>query len=85
TLPQLTPAFFTIAVVSLLNSFKVFREAYLIAGSYPHDRIYLLQHLFSNWFLALDMQKLCAAAVMVALVILVLVLALNKLWAGEEK
>lgn len=84
TLPMLMPTLFTIAVLSLLNSFKVFREAYLIAGSYPNDSIYLLQHLFNNWLARLDVQKLCAAAVVVALIILALVMLLNKLWSGGE-
>ena len=34
----------------MINSFKVFREAYLIAGNY--DSIYMLQHLFNNWFVS---------------------------------
>ena len=84
TMPALMPSLFTIAVLSLLNSFKVFREAYLIAGNYSHSSIYLLQHLFSNWFTALDMQKLCAAAVLVAAVILALIMVLQRLWEGNE-
>lgn len=84
TLPALMPTLFTVAVLSLLNSFKVFREAYLVAGNYPHRSIYLLQHLFNNWFLSLDIQKLCAAAVLVALAILGLILLLQRLWGNEE-
>ena len=84
TLPALLPTLFTVAVLSLLNSFKVFREAFLVAGSYPHKSIYMLQHLFNNWFAALDIQKLCAAAVLVALFILALILLLQKLWGSEE-
>ena len=64
------------AVLSLINSFKVFREAYLVAGAYPHESIYLLQHLFNNWFAALDLGRLSAAAVLLALVLGGLVLAL---------
>ena len=84
TVPTMLPTLYTIAVLSLLNSFKVFREAYLIAGNYPHSSMYMLQHLFNNWFTALDMQKLCAAAVLVAIHILALVLLLGKFWGGEE-
>lgn len=84
TLPDLLPALFTIAVLSLLNSFKVFREAFLISGNYPHSSIYQLQHLFGNWFTALDVQKLYAAAVLVALVILALIAVLQRLWEGDE-
>ncbi|MEG1844266.1 MAG: sugar ABC transporter permease [Clostridia bacterium] len=84
TLPALLPTLFTITVLSLLNSFKVYREAYLIAGAYPHSSIYLLQHLFNNWFMSLDMQKLCAAAALVALVILLLISVLQRLWERSE-
>ena len=84
TLPALLPTFFTVTVLSLLNSFKVFREAFLVAGSYPHKSIYLLQHLFNNWFASLDIQKLSAAAVLVALFILLLILALQKSWKSED-
>lgn len=66
TLPLLRPTVAMIAVLSLVNSFKVFREAYLIAGDYPHKSIYMLQHLFNNWFVKLDIQKMSAASVMMA-------------------
>lgn len=66
TLPNLLPTLAVTAVLSLLNTFKVFREAYLVAGAYPQESIYLLQHLFNNWFLALDLPRLSAAAVLMA-------------------
>lgn len=70
TLPGLRPTLFLTFLLSLINSFKVFREAYLVAGQYPHDSIYLLQHLFNNWFLDLDIERMTAGAVLVVLVIL---------------
>lgn len=85
TVPNLMPTLFMIVVLSLLNSFKVFREAYLIAGDYPHNSMYMLQHLFNNWFASLDIDKLSAAAVVVAAVILVLILLLQKTWGSEEE
>lgn len=69
TLPGLVPSFFIVSVLAFVNSFKVFREAYLIAGDYPHESIYMLQHVFNNWFVSLDIQKLSAAAVLLVLVI----------------
>jgi len=74
TLPGLVPTLFVVFVLSLINSFKVFREAYLIAGKYPDKSIYMLQHLFNNWFIDLDLQKICAAAVVVAGVMLCFIL-----------
>jgi multiple sugar transport system permease protein len=80
TLPGLLPTVYIVTVLSILNTFKVFREAYLIAGPYPRDNsIYMLQHLFNNWFSKLDIQKMCAAAVMVALVITVIILLLQRI------
>ena len=70
TWPQLGPTLAGTGILSLLNTGKVFREAYLVAGAYPPQSIYLLQHLFNNWFLALDLPRLCAAAVLVALAML---------------
>ncbi len=74
TLPQLKSTLGIVGILALVNSFKVFREAYLVAGSYPHESIYLMQHLFNNWFVKLDMQRLCAAAVLLCVVILAIIL-----------
>ena len=68
TLPQLKETAFVTALLSFVNGFRVFREAYLIAGDYPHESIYMLQHLFNNWFTNLDIQKMTAAAVMLVIV-----------------
>ncbi|MBC8585046.1 carbohydrate ABC transporter permease [Youxingia wuxianensis] len=84
TLPNLLPSLYTITVLSFLNSFKVFREAYLVAGDYPHTSMYLLQHLFNNWFRDLSMDKLSAAAVLIALVIFGLILLLRRAWEEKE-
>lgn len=80
TFPNLLPSLFTIFVLSLLNAFKVFREAYLVAGDYPQEEMYLLQHLFNNWYRELSMDKMSAAAVVTGIVILVLILVLQKAW-----
>ena len=64
TWPNLIPTLGLTALLSLVNSFRVYREAYLLAGNYPHNSIYLLQHLFNNWFLSLDIQRLTAAAIL---------------------
>jgi multiple sugar transport system permease protein len=76
TLVYLTPTTFFVFVMSIINSFKVFREVYLISGAYPHDSIYMLQHYMNNKFAALDYQMLTAAAFIMAVVIYVLVLLL---------
>jgi len=82
TCPLLIPTAFLTGILSLVNAFKVFREAYMIAGNYPHDSIYMLQHLFNNWFLKLDMQKMTAAAVMLAIILGLILIGSQKI---EEK
>lgn len=84
TLPSLLPSFGLVSVISLLNGFKVFREAYLVAGPYPHDSIYLLQHLFNNWFTAMDISRLCAAAVLLCAALLGILLLLQRFLRTEE-
>lgn len=84
TLPLIRPLIFTIVVLSFLNSFKVFREAYLVAGNYPQEDMYLLQHLFNNWFTDLSVDKMAAGSVLLALVIAGFVLLLQKLWETNE-
>ncbi len=84
TLPCLMPTLGLITVLSLLNAFKVFREAYLVAGNYPEEKIYQLQHLFNNWFSSLDFGRLTAAAVLVALALLGVLLLIQKLWSDDE-
>ncbi len=78
TLPGLKTSFYTITVLSFLNSFKVFREAYLVAGDYPHESIYMMQHLFNNWFRSFSFDKMAAAAVLESLVLLALILFLER-------
>ena len=85
TLPCLRPTLFTVTVLSLLNTFKAYREAWLVAGNYPPGRIYLLQHTLNNWFTNLDIEKVSAAATVTAVVILALVAILNRAWAIQSE
>ena len=83
TLPGLSKTAFLVVSLSVFNSFKVFREAYLIAGEYPHESIYMLQHLFNNWFTKLDIQKMSAAAVLMAIAVSVILVLVE--WWNERQ
>lgn len=84
TMPALKPTLYTISVLSLLNSFKVFREAYLVAGNYPDKSMYLLQHLFNNWFVQASFSKIAAASVVMSIVIFILIVFLQRAWESKE-
>jgi len=72
-LRYLSPTILFVAILSLINSFKVFREIYLLTGSYPYESLYTLQHFMNNTFHALNYQKLSAAAVLMAIVMVVII------------
>lgn len=79
-LPNLKGSLYTIVVLSFLNSFKIYREAYLVAGAYPEPDIYMLQHLFNNWFVNMEFDKMAAAAVCVGGFLFVLIMLLQYFW-----
>ncbi len=62
-----------VTLMSLINSFKIFREVYLLTGKYPYDSLYMLQHFMNNVFRTLDYQKLSAAAILMAIVMAVII------------
>jgi carbohydrate ABC transporter membrane protein 1, CUT1 family (TC 3.A.1.1.-) len=72
-LRYITPTIFFVGIMSLINSFKVFREVYLLAGDYPVTSLYMLQHFMNNTFRSLDYQKLSAAAIIMAIVMAVII------------
>ena len=83
-LPNLKGSLYTIVVLSFLNSFKIYREAYLVAGSYPEQDIYLLQHLFNNWFVSLNFDKMAAASVCVSGFLFFVIVLRQDLWDRPE-
>ena len=67
-----------VAIMSLINSFKVFREVYLMTGDHPYETLYMLQHFMNNTFASLDYQKLSAAAIIMFIVVSALVFVMLK-------
>lgn len=75
-----------VTIMSLINSFKVFREVYLLTGDHPYGSMYTLQHFMNNTFSDADYQKLSSAAIILCLIMIVIISILiwvdNK--AGKE-
>lgn len=78
----LSPTTFVVLLMSIVNSFKVFKEVYMLYGPYPSPEVYMLQHYMNNQFQALNMQKLSSAAYILFLVIGVLLLLV---FYGQKK
>ena len=72
-LVYLYPTVFFVGIMSLISSFKIFREVYLLTGDYPYDALYMLQHYVNNSFRNLDYQRLTAAAVIMAIAMVAIV------------
>lgn len=80
--PLLAPSALFVFVMSVINAFKCYREAYLLGGKYPHKSIYMLQHFMNNNFENLNYQRLSVAAILVFLLIFLLVILL---FAGKYR
>ncbi len=76
TLPLIVPYLFFILIMSVINSFKSFREAYILCGDHPNASIYMLQHFMNNNFENLNYLRLSTAAILVFLVIFILGLSI---------
>ena len=76
TMVYLMPTTFLVFIMSFVNSFKVFREIYIITGEYPPDNLYLLQHYMNNMFLSLNYPKLVSAVYILTVVIVLIVVCI---------
>ena len=85
-LRYLSPTVLFVMILSLISSFKVFREVYLMTGGYPVSSLYMLQHFMNNTFQSLDFQKMSAAAVVMAIAMVVIIAVLFKVedWFGKD-
>lgn len=85
-LRYLSPTLLFVTILSLINSFKIFREVYLLTGDYPYESLYMLQHYMNNMFINLDYQKLSAAAVIMAaaMVFIIAILFIAENYFGKD-
>lgn len=85
TLVYIIPTTFLVFIMSVINSFKSFKEIYLICGAYPHQSIYMLQHYMNNQFSALNYQKLASAAYVLSIFIIALVFLFYRIQYKQAK
>ena len=72
-LRYLSPTILFVLILSMINSFKIFREVYLLTGDYPFANLYMLQHFMNNSFTHLDYSKLSAGAIIMCIVMVIIV------------
>ena len=78
-IPCIIPMIFFTVVISLMNSFKIFREVYLLQGDYPKQNLYLLQHFMNNNFVKLNYEILSAAAFILYIIIFAIIFRVARL------
>jgi len=79
TWPCLASTTVMVLLMSIINSFKVFREVYLLMGAYPHESVYMLQHFMNNNFFSLNYPRLTTATTLLAMTMVVLTQVLFRL------
>lgn len=65
----LTPTTFLVLIMTFVNSFKIFKEIYIITGEFPPEGLYVLQHYMNNMFLSLNYPKLAGAVYILTIAI----------------
>ncbi len=84
TVPLLSPTTFMLLILSIINSFKVFEQSYIMTKGGPaHATMTMVLYIYSNAFVWLKMGYASAMAYILAIIILVLTviqLRLQKKW-----
>lgn len=78
-IPQITGHLLCVMILAVVDAFKIYREIYLLAGEYPSKEIYMIQHVFNNWFRELRVEELAAGAVLMLGFFLILLLFIQKI------
>lgn len=71
-LPLLSPVLFFCFLIGLIQSFKIFREIYLMYDAYPPVNLYMIQHFIFNKFNKLDYANLSSGTLIFTLAIMIL-------------
>ena len=76
TIPISAPAVVFATLLSIVNTFKIYKESYLYYGvNYPPGHSYTLQYYMNNNFIKFDYQALASAAVLTSVLVFVIVAA----------
>lgn len=74
-IPLIAPIIFFVVILSIVNSFLMFREVYALYGDTPPNTVYLIQNFMNNNFYKLNYQRLSTAAFVLVMGIAILIIA----------
>lgn len=72
----LAPTSFLVLLMSIINSFRSFREIHLLFGSLPRGNIYMFQHYITSQFINLNLPALTTASHILALIVVIVTFTL---------
>lgn len=75
-LPELAPTLLFVCIYAVMNSFRVFREAYLLYGAFPDTPVFMVQHYIYNQFTKLRYPEVASAGLLYSLPVVLLVAVL---------
>ncbi len=79
TVPCAVPSILFAVLLSIVNSFRIYKESFLYYGTnYPPEHSYTLQYFMNNNFLKLDYQSLSSGSVINTVIILMIVFIMLK-------
>lgn len=69
-LPLISPTTFFVVLLTIISSFKIFREVYLLYGTYPDENVYMIQHFMNNSFYNLNYPRLSTTSIILSAIII---------------
>ena len=78
TFIYLLPATFYNVTYSIICSFKVFKEIYLLTGAYPNEKLYMIQHYLNNLFGKMEFNQMITSSIIITSAILVIIITIYK-------
>ena len=71
TLVYLQPSIVLVTIITFINSFKIYREIYLLYGAYPSSSVYMLQNYMNNLYESGNLVRLSTSAWIILLALMV--------------
>ena len=89
TIPMLSPTLFFVLIMTIINSFQVFDQAFVMTKGGPMKASYtLVYHVYQNAFVDFKMGVACAALMILFVIILAITLIQmygSKRWVNYEQ
>ncbi|MDD3278711.1 MAG: sugar ABC transporter permease [Lachnospiraceae bacterium] len=89
TLPMLSPTLFFVLINTIISSFQVFDQAFVMTHGGPMKASYtLVYHIYQNAFIDFKMGRACASSMILFAIVLIITLAQmygSKRWVNYEQ